>query len=348
MEKYSQNLEEVNYDNYEQACNFDDQQYAQNMAKIRQNGREQKERDMAKCGDLLKMLNVDAKNLNEIIELLKTKLVAPVDWVDGMQKLKEHEAVVKIIGALMQIWEEKIQQGVWDKIIFGDLSWQKLCDYLKYNWSNLWTKDRLAIYQLLSKEWVFEAVVDKIGGPIILWVEDRWPRGGEVSRWMHMWVDYNVSVWSAVKSVYDWVVVWWLKDWIPFWNEQFKQVYGKLNDGYYIDDNWNVCDQFWKIVKERGESGWYWSMLLIEHEIQGEKYYSLYGHIAFDWDVEEWMKISKGHKFATVAPFESNGKWNPHLHFSLMSDFSNSEILHWYAKNTEEIPDAFIDPNMIF
>lgn len=79
MEKYSQNLEEVNYDNYEQACNFDDQQYAQNMAKIRQNGREQKERDMAKCGDLLKMLNVDAKNLNEIIELLKTKLVAPVD-----------------------------------------------------------------------------------------------------------------------------------------------------------------------------------------------------------------------------------------------------------------------------
>ncbi|MBW3467694.1 peptidoglycan DD-metalloendopeptidase family protein [Arthrospiribacter ruber] len=68
--------------------------------------------------------------------------------------------------------------------------------------------------------------------------------------------------------------------------------------------------------------GNYGPTIILEHELDGQKLFSLYGHLALEdlKDLQVGQSISKGQRFCHLGPFPENGDWPPHLHFQLMWD----------------------------
>lgn len=68
--------------------------------------------------------------------------------------------------------------------------------------------------------------------------------------------------------------------------------------------------------------GDYGPTIILEHAIQGEKIYSLYGHLSRPslTGLAEGQVVKAGDKLAEIGPFPENGDWPPHLHFQLMHD----------------------------
>ena len=68
--------------------------------------------------------------------------------------------------------------------------------------------------------------------------------------------------------------------------------------------------------------GDYGPTVILQHELEGTVFYSLYGHLSrAEWRaLRVGQTIEKGEAFATVGPFPENGDWPPHLHFQLMAD----------------------------
>jgi len=68
--------------------------------------------------------------------------------------------------------------------------------------------------------------------------------------------------------------------------------------------------------------GDYGPTVILEHELEGTTFYSLYGHLSR----QEWRSLSagqvlqQGEAFATIGPYPENGDWPPHLHFQLIAD----------------------------
>ncbi|WP_373493395.1 peptidoglycan DD-metalloendopeptidase family protein [Aquiflexum sp.] len=74
--------------------------------------------------------------------------------------------------------------------------------------------------------------------------------------------------------------------------------------------------------KDNAGFGNYGPTIILEHELRGEKLFSLYGHLAvMDLaHIQVGTAISKGEGFCQLGPFPENGDWPPHLHFQLMWD----------------------------
>jgi murein DD-endopeptidase MepM/ murein hydrolase activator NlpD len=68
--------------------------------------------------------------------------------------------------------------------------------------------------------------------------------------------------------------------------------------------------------------GDYGITVVLEHELEGTTFYSLYGHLGrLEWTaLSVGQELAKGQAFATVGPFPENGDWPPHLHFQLIAD----------------------------
>lgn len=68
--------------------------------------------------------------------------------------------------------------------------------------------------------------------------------------------------------------------------------------------------------------GDYGPTVILQHELEGTVFYSLYGHLSrHEWRaLRPGQSLAKGEVFATVGPFPENGDWPPHLHFQLMAD----------------------------
>ena len=68
--------------------------------------------------------------------------------------------------------------------------------------------------------------------------------------------------------------------------------------------------------------GDYGPTVILQHELEGTIFYSLYGHLSrAEWQqLHPGQTITKGEAFASVGPFPENGDWPPHLHFQLMAD----------------------------
>ena len=68
--------------------------------------------------------------------------------------------------------------------------------------------------------------------------------------------------------------------------------------------------------------GDYGPTVILQHELEGTIFYSLYGHLSrHEWrNLCVGQRLEKGEAFATVGPFPENGDWPPHLHFQLMAD----------------------------
>lgn len=98
--------------------------------------------------------------------------------------------------------------------------------------------------------------------------------------------------------------------------------------------------------------GNYGPTIILTHEIEGKKLYSLYGHLSFK-DLENLQvgqEFKAGELLCHVGPFPENGDWPPHLHFQLMWDLGEN----WgdypgvaAEKNLEFYKENCPDPNLI-
>ncbi|MBG8551946.1 peptidoglycan DD-metalloendopeptidase family protein [Hymenobacter guriensis] len=68
--------------------------------------------------------------------------------------------------------------------------------------------------------------------------------------------------------------------------------------------------------------GDYGPTVILEHELAGTTFYTLYGHLTRRETalLRPGMVIEKGGAFAEVGPAPENGDWPPHLHFQIIAD----------------------------
>ncbi|WP_426061603.1 peptidoglycan DD-metalloendopeptidase family protein [Hymenobacter sp. B1770] len=68
--------------------------------------------------------------------------------------------------------------------------------------------------------------------------------------------------------------------------------------------------------------GDYGITIILQHELDGTTFYSLYGHLSrLEWiALQVGQELAKGQAFASVGPYPENGDWPPHLHFQLIAD----------------------------
>ena len=67
----------------------------------------------------------------------------------------------------------------------------------------------------------------------------------------------------------------------------------------------------------------YGPTIILEHETdQGEKFWTLYGHLSEDSlaGLDRGKSIDRGEVFAAVGSYPKNGNWPPHLHFQIILD----------------------------
>ncbi len=72
--------------------------------------------------------------------------------------------------------------------------------------------------------------------------------------------------------------------------------------------------------------GDYGPTIILEHEIQNQKFYTLYGHLSLESleGKSVGQKIEKGQIFASFGNFPINGNWPPHLHFQIVENIEQN------------------------
>ena len=98
--------------------------------------------------------------------------------------------------------------------------------------------------------------------------------------------------------------------------------------------------------------GDYGPTVVLQHELEGTVFYSLYGHLSrTEWRaLRAGQELKKGEVFATVGPFPENGDWPAHLHFQLIADMGHhSGDFPGVARPSEREKWAALcpDPNLV-
>jgi murein DD-endopeptidase MepM/ murein hydrolase activator NlpD len=73
--------------------------------------------------------------------------------------------------------------------------------------------------------------------------------------------------------------------------------------------------------------GNYGPTIILEHQVEGQLFYTLYGHLRREdlQSLEAGQVVRAGEAFCQVGPYPENGDWPPHLHFQLIWDLGE----HW-------------------
>lgn len=104
--------------------------------------------------------------------------------------------------------------------------------------------------------------------------------------------------------------------------------------------------------KDNDNFGDYGPTIILQHDLDGLKLYSLYGHLSRESliGLNVGQQISKNQQIATFGNISENGNWPPHLHFQLMFDMEGKEgdypgVARFSEREKwmEKIPD----PNLI-
>lgn len=99
---------------------------------------------------------------------------------------------------------------------------------------------------------------------------------------------------------------------VDVWCEAFHPLYAPLEAKVHSFANNN-------------NFGDYGPTIILEHVLDGEKLFTLYGHLSLASldKITVGDFIAKGEKFSELGPFPENGDWPPHLHFQLITDMRN-------------------------
>jgi murein DD-endopeptidase MepM/ murein hydrolase activator NlpD len=75
-------------------------------------------------------------------------------------------------------------------------------------------------------------------------------------------------------------------------------------------------------VADNNRVGDYGATIILQHELEGEIFYSLYGHLSRASLANKLpgMAVAGGEWIADFGAPEENGHWPPHLHFQLIGD----------------------------
>jgi murein DD-endopeptidase MepM/ murein hydrolase activator NlpD len=98
------------------------------------------------------------------------------------------------------------------------------------------------------------------------------------------------------------------------------------------------------------DAGNYGPTLILEHDFQGKKLYSLYGHLAIS-DMAGWsvgLRLRESEQIATLGTPQENGGYSPHLHFQLMTsmlDFKGDFVGVLAPEQLDAFEDVILDPN---
>lgn len=101
-------------------------------------------------------------------------------------------------------------------------------------------------------------------------------------------------------------------------------------------------------VKHVGIHSRFGTVILIEHNYNGEKIVSLYGHLrGIDVEIKEDEKVVKGQLIGHIgAEGEENGYWSEHLHFGIRKGTyidTNTTWVYWGMGDGEELQNWY-DP----
>jgi murein DD-endopeptidase MepM/ murein hydrolase activator NlpD len=75
-------------------------------------------------------------------------------------------------------------------------------------------------------------------------------------------------------------------------------------------------------LADNNNFGDYGPTIILQHELAGTSFYSLYGHLTRTdlAGLAPGQAVAAGQVIAHVGPHPENGDWPPHLHFQLMAD----------------------------
>jgi len=102
--------------------------------------------------------------------------------------------------------------------------------------------------------------------------------------------------------------------------------------------------------------GNYGPTILLEHQVEGQFFYSLYGHLRREdlKSLEVGQVLRAGEPFCQVGTYLENGDWPPHLHFQLIWDLEGNwgdypgvaaeKELDFYTQNCPD-PRVFLGIN---
>lgn len=98
--------------------------------------------------------------------------------------------------------------------------------------------------------------------------------------------------------------------------------------------------------------GDYGPTIILEHNIMGTRFFTLYGHLSLDsLDGKKiGQKVSKGEAIGKIGKHEINGNWPPHVHFEIIADMMDKKgDFPGVAKKSEREKWLKIcpDPNLI-
>lgn len=73
-------------------------------------------------------------------------------------------------------------------------------------------------------------------------------------------------------------------------------------------------------VANHNRLGDYGAMLIVQHAVEGLRFYTLYGHLSeADLHWQPGQEVAAGDLLAHFGPPAENGQWPPHLHFQIMA-----------------------------
>jgi hypothetical protein len=70
--------------------------------------------------------------------------------------------------------------------------------------------------------------------------------------------------------------------------------------------------------------GDYGPTIILEHQLENEIFYTLYGHLSLDSieNIQTGMVFKKGEQLATLGAADVNGDYAPHLHFQIIKNIA--------------------------
>ncbi|WP_034690606.1 peptidoglycan DD-metalloendopeptidase family protein [Kaistella palustris] len=98
--------------------------------------------------------------------------------------------------------------------------------------------------------------------------------------------------------------------------------------------------------------GDYGPTIIIEHEIEGFTFYTLYGHLSLESldNKRVGQAVEKGDQIATLGKSPVNGDYAPHLHFQIIKNIANNKGDYpgvCSAKDLQFYKENCPDPNLL-